>query len=182
MFTICQDVTKREFPESVGARFGVRTILCTPMLREGIPIGVITIRRTEVRPFSEKQIKLLETFAAQAVIAIENVRLFKELRSATQNCARPWSIRRQPPRCSASSAARPRTCSRSSTPSSRARHGFVGLMTWCCDSTRGTLWFRGLILVPYQYPVAASRSVLMNHSFAGCASMGRFIFPTPRAE
>src|SRR6185312_837419 len=53
--------------------------LSTPMLREGIPLGLINIRRTEVRPFSERQVKLLETFAAQAVIAIENVRLFKEI-------------------------------------------------------------------------------------------------------
>ena len=49
-------------------------------------------------------------------------------------------------------------------------------MTWCCDSARGTLWFRGLILVPY--PLAASRSVLMSHSIAGCASMARSTFPT----
>jgi GAF domain-containing protein/CheY-like chemotaxis protein len=58
---------------------GHRTTLATPLLREGVALGAILIRRIEVRPFSDKQIKLLETFADQGVIAIENVRLFKEL-------------------------------------------------------------------------------------------------------
>src|SRR5262249_7323216 len=70
---------KDEFPESEGLRLGLRTFLSAPMIREGTAIGVINIRRMEVRPFSDRHVKLLETFAAQAVIAIENVRLFKEL-------------------------------------------------------------------------------------------------------
>src|SRR5437879_11622277 len=49
------------------------------MLRDGVPVVTIRVRRMEVRPFTDKQIKLLESFADQAVIAIENVRLFKEI-------------------------------------------------------------------------------------------------------
>jgi GAF domain-containing protein len=70
-----------EFPEARVPQqlTGTRSLVATPLRSEGVPLGVIVIRRTEIRPFTERQIKLLESFASQAVIAIENVRLFKEL-------------------------------------------------------------------------------------------------------
>jgi signal transduction histidine kinase len=76
-----------EFPEGkvYQRRGGHRTNLAVPLVREGIAIGVIAMRRREVRPFTDQQVGLLKTFADQAVIALENVRLFSELQASNRN-------------------------------------------------------------------------------------------------
>ena len=81
------DIDQLNAAEFAGAlemarKYGWRAAVAAPMMREGIAVGAILLRKSEVGPFSARQIELLETFAAQAVIAIENVRLFTELRES----------------------------------------------------------------------------------------------------
>src|SRR5262249_54047089 len=83
-----------EYEVTESAKIGrFRTIIGAPLLREGVPIGIITLQRQNVRPFTDKQIELVTTFADQAVIAIENVRLFDEVQARTEELSE--SLRQQ---------------------------------------------------------------------------------------
>src|SRR5262249_54481288 len=131
------DDPEYELKEEAAARAGgVRTILTVPLMREGTPIGVITLQRRALRPFTEKQIELLETFADQAVIAIENVRLFDEVQARTQELTE--SLEQQ----TATSEVL-QVISSSPGELTPVFHSMLENATRICDAKFGMLWLAG---------------------------------------
>jgi two-component system, NtrC family, sensor kinase len=117
-----------------GQRLGdFRTILAVPMLREGTPIGVLALTRSVVRPFAGKQIELATTFADQAAIAIENVRLFEEVQTKTRDLSEALTYQTGSSNILRVIASRRPTSCRFSRRLSRVLATFVRLMMHTCS-------------------------------------------------
>jgi GAF domain-containing protein len=119
---------------------GFRTVLVVPLMREGVVIGVINIRRLEVRAFTAKQIALVKTFADQAVIAIENVRLFKELQDKNNALTEAHAQVTQALEQQTATAEVLKVISRSAFDLQPVLQTLVDNATRLCGATSGVIW------------------------------------------
>jgi len=142
-------IEEAEFPQgsALARRWGYRTVLSVPLMRDRVAIGSIRLRRTEVKAFTERQIALLQTFADQAVIAIENVRLFTELQEKNQALTQAHaqvteSLDKQTPPAKSyeSSVSRRLMCSRCLTRSCRAPCACYAPTPGCSPGSRAISW------------------------------------------
>ena len=117
---------------------GLRTMLAVPLMREGARSASSLCSATPCGRSPDKQIELVETFADQAVIAIENARLLTELRRAPRTSPNRLPSRPRPPRCCRSSARHPASSNRFSRPCWRTRHGSARPRSGPCCSTTAT--------------------------------------------
>src|SRR5262249_1145972 len=159
-----------EFPDAeiYVREFSHRTILITPLLREGVAVGAIGIRRTEVQPFSHNQIDLLKTFADQAVIAIENVRLFTELQEKNRALTAAHSQITEALEQQTATSEILRVISRSRTNVQPVFDAIVGSAVRLCDGL-----FSGL----YQYDGEVIEQVAHHNYSAEALDVARRIFP-----
>jgi GAF domain-containing protein len=125
-----------EYTWAEGQKLGdFRAVVSAPMLREGIPIGVIVLNRSEPSPFTEKQIELVQTFADQAVIAIENVRLFEEVQARTEELTR--ALQQQ-----TATADVLKVISRSAFDLDTVLTTLVQTAMQLCEAANGAIWLR----------------------------------------
>jgi len=147
-----------EFPEgsAISRDLGHRSVLCVPLIREGVAIGTLSVRRAEVLAFTDAQMALLQTFADQAVIAIENVRLFNETKAALERQTATSEILR--------------VISRSPTDVQPVFEAIIQNALQLCEARQGTIFrFDGSLI-----HVAAHHNVAPE-----AADVVRRVFPLP---